>query len=231
MANEEKENKGISRREFLKDASLLGVGTAVGTVSVLSACSSGSVTTVTQAVQTSTVTKTSNVTVTSPPVTTTVTVTQKPAGSLTLNVNGKNYDLLGIKDNWSLAYVIREKLGLTGTKRGCDTGDCGVCTLLMEGKPVLSCIVLAMEAGGKAIQTVEGLEKPGNILDPIQQAFVDNDAVQCGWCTGGTLMTAKALLTLKPKATEAEIREALAGNLCRCGVFQNVRTALLSLTK
>jgi len=223
MANEEKENKGISRREFLKDASLLGVGTAVGSVSVLSACSSGGITTVTQAVQTSTVT------VTSPPVTTTVTT--KPAGSLTLNVNGKNYDLLGIKDNWSLAYVIREKLGLTGTKRGCDTGDCGVCTLLMEGKPVLSCIVLAMEAGGKAIQTIEGLEKPGNVLDPIQQAFVDYDAVQCGWCTGGTLLTAKALLTLKPKATEAEIREALAGNLCRCGVFQNVRTALLSLTK
>ena len=223
MSDEKTTKKGFSRREFLRDASLLGVGTAVGSISVLNACSSGGTTTVTQGDQT--------VTVTSPPVTTTVNVTTKPAGSLTLNINGKNYDLLGIKDNWSLAYVIREKLLLTGTKRGCDTGDCGVCTLLMDGRPVLSCIVLAMEAGGKAIQTVEGLAKGDNVLDPIQQAFIDKDAVQCGWCTGGTLMTSKALLTLKPKATEAEIREALAGNLCRCGVFQNVRTALLSLTK
>ncbi len=224
MSEEKIIKNGVSRREFLKDASLFVGGTAVGSMAILSSCSKTTTETV-PGVTAPAVT----VTVTQPPVTKITEVA--PAGSLTLNINGKDYPLIGIKDNWSLAYVIREKLGLTGTKRGCDTGDCGVCSLIMEGRPVLSCMVLACEAAGKPILTIESMAKADNILHPIQQAFVNFDALQCGWCTPGAVMTTKALLDVNPKATEADIREALAGCLCRCGTYQNVRKAVLSLTK
>lgn len=151
-----------------------------------------------------------------------------PEGQVTLNVNGWD-TLVKVEDNWTLAYVLREKLGLTGTKRGCDVGDsCGVCTVIMDGRSVLSCIVLAVEAEGKAILTIEGLSKGSEELHPIQQAFIDKDGLQCGFCTPGQIMNAKALLDFNPNPTEAEVRYWMAGNLCRCGSYQNIRAAILA---
>ncbi len=149
-------------------------------------------------------------------------------GQVTLTVNGGEF-LVKVEDNWTLAYVLREKLGLTGTKRGCDVGDsCGVCTVEMAGRPVLSCIVLAVEAEGKAILTIEGLAKSSSELHPVQQAFIDKDGLQCGFCTPGQIMTAKTLLDFNPNPTEAEVREWMAGVLCRCGAYQNMREAVLA---
>ncbi len=149
-------------------------------------------------------------------------------GQVTLNVNGVD-SLVKVEDNWTLAYVIREKLGLTGTKRGCDVGDsCGVCTVQIDGRPVLSCIVLAVEAEGKAILTIEGLRTSSTELHPVQQAFIDKDALQCGFCTPGQIMNAKALLEFNPNPTEAEVRNWMSGNLCRCGSYQNIRAAVLA---
>jgi aerobic-type carbon monoxide dehydrogenase small subunit (CoxS/CutS family) len=151
-----------------------------------------------------------------------------PEGQVTLNVNGVD-NLVKVEDNWTLAYVIREKLGLTGTKRGCDSGNsCGVCTVQIDGRPALSCIVLAVEAEGKAILTIEGLRTSSSELHPIQQAFIDKDALQCGFCTPGQIMNAKALLEFNPNPTEAEVRNWMSGVLCRCGSYQNMREAVLA---
>jgi aerobic-type carbon monoxide dehydrogenase small subunit (CoxS/CutS family) len=240
----EKTKEGLTRRDFLKDAGLVvGVAT-VGSLAILNACDKGEAATETVTATStktvtagagSTVTTTvtvgagSTVTVAAPTVT--KTVETAPSGLYTFKINGKDYQVLNVKPNWSLAYVIREKLGLTGTKRGCDSGDCGVCTLIMDNRPTLSCITLAVEAQGKAIQTIEGLATTDSAFHPIQQAFIDNDAVQCGWCTPACIMTTKALLAKIPKPTEADVREYLAGNLCRCGTYQSVRAAVLSLAK
>ncbi len=129
-------------------------------------------------------------------------------------VNGHKVRL-AVAGSETLLECLRDQLGLTGTKRGCDQGDCGACTVLMDGQPVNSCLVLAAEAGGKEITTIEGLS--GNQeLHPLQQAFVDYDAIQCGFCTPGVVLTAAALLRENPNPSEAEIRHHLQGNLCRC---------------
>ena len=148
---------------------------------------------------------------------------------ITLHVNGDSYTRV-VKANTLLVNVLRDDLDLTGTKKGCELGDCGSCTVLLEGKPVNSCMVLAVEADGREILTIEGLAQ-NEKLDQIQEAFVDNAAVQCGYCSSGMIMSAKALLTSNPDPTEQEVREAIAGNLCRCTGYVNIVKAILSCRK
>ena len=144
-----------------------------------------------------------------------------------LEVNGKTHDL-SVPDHRTLLDVLREDLDLTGSKRGCDRGECGSCTVLLNGRPVYSCITLALQVRGRSVLTVEGLSDDGQ-LDPVQQAFLDEDGGQCGYCTPGFLMSARALLDSNPSPSDDDIREALSGNLCRCNAYgrilQSVRTA------
>jgi aerobic-type carbon monoxide dehydrogenase small subunit (CoxS/CutS family) len=155
-----------------------------------------------------------------------------------LKVNRQSYDLgIGgkpdeVDPSHTLAYTLRETLGLTGTKIGCDHGACGACTILMDGKAVLSCSILTIEVDGRNITTVEGLRDPssGN-LDPLQQAFIDHTAFQCGFCTPGILMSARALLDENPSPTEQEVKESLAGNYCRCISHYHVLDAVMEATR
>jgi aerobic carbon-monoxide dehydrogenase small subunit len=147
--------------------------------------------------------------------------------SIELKINGDSYDV-SVKANETLLDVIRDRIGLTGTKKGCDTGQCGACTVLLEGKPVPSCLVLAVDAQGKDIMTIEGLAVDGK-LHPIQNAFVKEGAVQCGYCTPAMILTAKALLDVNPNPTEQEIKEAISGNLCRCTGYVKIVNAISSV--
>jgi carbon-monoxide dehydrogenase small subunit len=142
-----------------------------------------------------------------------------------ITVNGKRLEI-EVEPNQTLLEVIREGLGLTGTKAGCLVGDCGACTVLVDGKPVNSCLMLALQADGKQIMTIEGVETPQG-LHPLQTAFIDQGAIQCGYCTPGMILTAKSLLDRSPKANEAEIRRAISGNLCRCTGYQKIVEAIL----
>jgi len=144
-----------------------------------------------------------------------------------LTVNDQDYEI-AVKPNQTLADVIREDIGLTGTKKGCDVGECGTCTVILDGKPVNSCLVLAVQADGKHILTIEGLETNEG-LHPIQQAFVEKGAVQCGFCTSGMILSAKSLLDQNPDADEHEIRTAISGNLCRCTGYQKIVEAIASV--
>ncbi len=145
---------------------------------------------------------------------------------VTLNINGDDYTKV-VKANTLLVNFLREEINLTGTKKGCELGDCGSCTILMDGKPVNSCIVLAVEAEGHEITTVEGVAQ-NDRLDRIQESFVEHAAIQCGYCTPGMVLSAKALLTENPHPTEHEVREAVAGNLCRCTGYVNIVKAILA---
>ncbi|MCL2336415.1 MAG: (2Fe-2S)-binding protein [Firmicutes bacterium] len=145
---------------------------------------------------------------------------------VTIKINGDEYTRV-VKANTLMVNFIRDELDLTGTKKGCELGDCGSCTVLMDGKPVNSCVVLAVEADGHEITTIEGLATNEN-LDKLQESFVDHAAVQCGYCTPGMIMSAKALLTKNPHPTEPEVREAIAGNLCRCTGYVNIVKAILA---
>ncbi len=150
--------------------------------------------------------------------------------SITLNVNGDLYELA--VDPWrTLAEVLREDLNLTGTKIGCETGDCGACTVLIDGRSVTSCLALAVEAQGHEIVTIEGLAPGGEELHPIQEAFVRHGAVQCGYCTPGMIMSAKYLLDHNPEPTEEEIRQGLSGNLCRCTGYNKIVEAIEAAAK
>jgi carbon-monoxide dehydrogenase small subunit len=144
--------------------------------------------------------------------------------SITLTVNGAK-ERLDIPSNMTLLQMLREKLALTGTKNGCEAGECGACTVLLDGEPVNSCMMLAVEADGREVTTVEGLA-PGGKLSPLQKAFVEHNAVQCGFCTPGMLMSATALLARNPHPTETEIKEALVGNLCRCTGYVRIIAAV-----
>lgn len=144
---------------------------------------------------------------------------------ITLNVNGDSYTRV-VKANTILVNVLRDDLDLIGTKKGCELGDCGACTVLLDDKPVDSCLVLAVEADGCKITTIEGLAK-NEKLDQLQESFVENKAMQCGYCTPGMIMSAKALLTRNPNPSEHEVREAIAGNLCRCTGYVNIVKAVL----
>ncbi len=140
-----------------------------------------------------------------------------------LNVNGSRYEVQ--EKRRTLLEVLRDDLGLVGTKEGCGVGMCGSCTILLDGKPVSACLLLAEQAAGRDILTVEGLQKDGS-LHPIQQAFIDERAFQCAYCTPGFLLSAVALLKENPNPSEEDIREYLAGNLCRCGSYQNIVKAV-----
>lgn len=146
---------------------------------------------------------------------------------ITLKVNGRAWDL-AVEPNRTLLDVLRHDLELTGTKRGCDLGECGSCTVILNGKPVNSCLVLAVQANGAEILTIEGL-KPPQGLHPLQQAFVEKGAIQCGFCTPGMILSATSLLQKSPKPSEEEIRTALSGNLCRCTGYQKIVEAIQSV--
>jgi len=145
-----------------------------------------------------------------------------------LNVNGKDY-AVEVKPHWNLLQVIRDQIGLTGTKYGCGTGECGACTVIMDGKPMTSCLVLAASADGRKIMTIEGISKEG--LHPLQEAFIEDGAIQCGYCTPGMILTAKAFLDKNPHPTEDEVRHAIDGNLCRCTGYVKIVKAILSASK
>lgn len=133
---------------------------------------------------------------------------------VTFTVNGE-FEQVDVPSSMTLLQALREKLALTGTKNGCNAGECGACTVILNGEPVNSCMVLAVECEGAEIQTIEGLAKD-NVLDPIQESIIDKGGVQCGFCTPGILMSSRALLDRNPEPSEDDIREALVGNLCRC---------------
>src|SRR4030088_2367778 len=164
--------------------------------------------------------------VTTPPI-----ESQKTA-QIRFTLNGEETDV-SFAPYKPLLEVLREDLGHTGTKHGCELGECGACAVLLEGKPILSCLVLALECGGKQVLTVEGLGEDGN-LHPLQEAFADLGAAQCGYCTPAILVTAKALLDQNPHPTRDQIREALSGNLCRCTgylqIFEAVEAAVLEIS-
>lgn len=146
-----------------------------------------------------------------------------------LQVNGQAHSLLA-EPRWSLLYVLREKLGLTGTKVGCERGECGACTVLMDGIPRYACMTLAVEAQEAKITTLEGL-MDGEKLGPVQQAFADADAFQCGYCTPGQIMAAQGLIHQNPAPEFEEIRQGMSGNLCRCGAYAHIFKAVENAAK
>ena len=137
-----------------------------------------------------------------------------------LRINGRRHRVL-VEPRWSLLFVLREKLGFTGTKVGCERGECGTCTVLVDGKPRYACLTLALEAEGKEITTIEGLMK-GEELGAVQQAFLEHDAFQCGYCTPGQIMAVEGLLRSHPNPSGEEIRRGVSGNLCRCGTYEHI---------
>jgi carbon-monoxide dehydrogenase small subunit len=148
---------------------------------------------------------------------------------ITLIVNSKEYEV-AVAPNKTLTQVLREELGLMGTKEGCSIGDCGACTVILDGRAVNSCLVLAIQANGSEITTIEGVAE-GQALHPVQQAFVDYGAIQCGFCTPGMVLSAKSLLDRNADPSEADVRQALSGNLCRCTGYQKIVEAVQEAAK
>lgn len=206
MSNANNKSPGISRRLFLKEAGLLLGGAALVPAPLVAACTPGSRT------------DNTTVTVTFPPGSPT------PSDIITLNINKREYRL-AVKPNWTLDFVLREQLGLFGTKIGCDRGDCGSCTILADGVPVLACLMLAVECSGLVLETIEGASQ-GIELSPLQQRFCEREAFQCGFCTPGFIMAAQGLLNVNPHPSVNEVREALAGHICTCGNLSRVVMAV-----
>ncbi|MEM3387223.1 MAG: (2Fe-2S)-binding protein [Nitrososphaerales archaeon] len=260
MDSDNEKTKRITRRKFLGVSTAAAAGGVVGGIIVGAVggylagqaaappAATTTVTTTKTATQTVTTTQTAATatvtsTVTQPattvtqPVTTTVTTTRTVAPEaevgytslITLNVNGVDYALL-VDNRWSLADVLREKLGLTGTKTGCDRGECGSCAVLVDGVPMLSCMLLACSVSGSKITTIEGIGTVGN-LDKLQASFVNNEGIQCGMCIPGIIVVSKALLEKNPKPTEEEVKEALSGNLCKCGNWPFIVKSVLEAAK
>jgi len=152
-----------------------------------------------------------------------------PRTTIRVKVNGVDHRV-EVEDRWTLVELLRDHLGLTGTKIGCDRGECGACTVLLDGKPVYSCSNLAAWADGRSVQTVEGLAQNGR-LDPLQQAFIDHDGPQCGFCTSGQLMSAKGLLMRNSRPTANDVRAGMTGNLCRCSNYNHYVEAVLAAVK
>jgi len=202
---EDKKGKGVSRRDFLKGLGGGAVGTAVISSGLLNA----------------------------DPAQAYVPEASGGVGTksvVNLKVNRKNYRV-EVEHRSTLAEVLRDELGLTGTKIGCDRGECGACTVIINGRNIYSCSQLAVWMDGKEIVTIEGLAQ-GDKLDPVQEAFIEHDGPQCGFCTSGQIMSGKALLLKNSKPTEAQARRALSCNLCRCGNYnREVATVLAAATK
>jgi len=198
-----KRKRDISRRQFLE-----------GTGAVLAVASAGPALKV-------------DLSAANPPVTDDV-ASGVPSTAIRLVVNGTEHRL-EVEDRWTLAELLRDHIGLTGTKIGCDRGECGACTVLLDGKPVYSCSNLAVWADGREVLTVEGLAH-GEQLDPLQQAFVEHDGPQCGFCTSGQLMSAKGLLSHNPHPTPHEVQAAMTGNICRCSNYNRYVEAVLAAT-
>jgi len=148
---------------------------------------------------------------------------------INLKINGEPYEI-SVRPNMTLLDFLREKVGFTGTKKGCDTGQCGACTVLLDGKPINSCLVLAVDANGRELLTIEGLAKNGQ-LHPLQEAFIQEGAIQCGYCTSGMLLSAKALLDENPAPKEEDVKKGIAGNLCRCTGYVRIVKAILNVAK
>lgn len=148
---------------------------------------------------------------------------------LRMKINGKAVEV-AVKPTWTLLRVLREELRLTGTKKGCEQGDCGACTVIMDGKAVNACLVLALQAQSREIETIEGLGTPDD-LHPLQESFIENAAVQCGYCTSGMLMSGAALLDKNPKPNIDEIKRAISGNLCRCTGYIKIIDAIGKASK
>ncbi|MFH1982844.1 MAG: (2Fe-2S)-binding protein [Pseudomonadota bacterium] len=146
-----------------------------------------------------------------------------------LTVNDKDHEI-AVEPNETLTDLLRYRLGLTGTKKGCELGDCGACTVILDGKPVNSCLVLAVQAAGSRITTIEGLEDETG-LHPLQKSFVDKGAIQCGFCSPGMILSAKALLDRCPDPDDADIRRAISGNLCRCTGYQKIIEAVKTVDR
>jgi xanthine dehydrogenase YagT iron-sulfur-binding subunit len=198
------ETKGkVSRRSFLKGLGGGAIGTAV--------ISSGLI-------------KTDTATASTPEASSAA----RAKTALNLKVNGKSYKI-DVEHRNTLAEVLRDKLELTGTKIGCDRGECGACTVIIYGRNMYSCSQLAVWMEGKDILTIEGLAK-GDKLDPLQEAFIEHDGPQCGFCTSGQIMSGKALLMKNPKPNEAQARRGLSGNLCRCGNYNRELAAVLAVS-
>ncbi|MEZ8220443.1 xanthine dehydrogenase YagT iron-sulfur-binding subunit [Candidatus Fervidibacteria bacterium JGI MDM2 JNZ-1-D12] len=202
MAKEGKERKGVSRREFLK---VTGAGAAL--TELLSVQTTEAVAAPQKLVR----------------------VPKNQTVPVTLRVNGKIYKLQ-LEPRVTLLDALRNHLNLTGTKKVCNRGECGACTVLMDGKPVNSCMILAVDAEGHDIVTIEGLARDGK-LHPVQEAFVEHDAMQCGFCTPGFIMAAVGLLNRNKAPTLEEIRKALSGNICRCGVYPRILEAVADAAK
>lgn len=163
-------------------------------------------------------------TATAEPTPTSEVLVAQEMSKITLRINGQAREVL-VEPRWSLAHVLREVLGITGTKVGCDRGECGACTVLIDGVARYSCMTLAVEAEGTDITTVEGL-MDGEEIGPVQQAFVEHDAYQCGYCTSGQIMTAEGLLRSNPNPSLQDIQRGMSGNLCRCGAYPHIFQAV-----
>ncbi len=216
MAEVEKKDRksGISRRDFIKGTGLAVGGVAISSTVLGVACKT---TTPTPGANTTPPVSTNTTPVKPPPVTT---VVKAPEGVVTLNVNGQKV-VMEVKPEWSLAFVLREKLGLVALKVGCDRAECGACNILVDGKQHLACSMMAIESEGRTIVTLEGLASGPN-LHPVQKLFLDNSTFQCGYCTPGMIISAVALLTKTPKPTLDQARLAVAGNLCYCGDYTRI---------
>jgi aerobic-type carbon monoxide dehydrogenase small subunit (CoxS/CutS family) len=242
--DKKKKPREVTRRQFLAGTGIVVGGAAIGSAALLAACGGDKETkTVTQTqTQTQTQTATQTVTTTAPGATQTVTTTapgttqtvtvQVPVpgemeGVYTLTVNGQNY-ILELEPEWTLAEVIRNKLGLTGLKEGCSRGECGTCAVIMGGRSVYACTILAIEAEGTNVTTIEGLAT-GGTLNSVQQAFKNRDQSQCGYCTTGFIIAATALLAENPNPTMDDVREGLSGHICSCGDTKRIVDTVLSV--
>jgi xanthine dehydrogenase YagT iron-sulfur-binding subunit len=200
---DEKKDKGLSRRSFLKGLGGGAIGTAVISTGLVKPDQAEGYSPEAAALT-------------------------RGRSAVSLKINGKNYRV-EVEHRDTLAEVLRDQLGLTGTKIGCDRGECGACTVMINGRNMYSCSQLAVWMAGKEILTIEGLAK-GDKLDPLQEAFIEHDGPQCGFCTSGQIMSGKALLMKNAQPTEAQARRALSGNLCRCGNYNREVAAVLATT-
>ncbi len=229
MKPQESASGGISRRDFLKNAGLLASGAAAGSLGIFSASCSKNVLTVTTSIYVCPVCGQQYAAIDT--IRAHFISAHPQAGELTsdslatLNVNGIDY-LLQVRPEWTLDFVLRDRLGLFGTKVGCGMGACGSCTVLADGAAVFACLMLAVECSGIKITTIEGLSD-GIKLSPVQQRFYDIEAFQCGFCTPGFIMAAEALVASNPKPSIEDVRTALSGHICTCGNFAKTIEAVM----